>query len=89
MEIIIKKPRIEGETVVVFDMVNGCPVMTATKGNMTFVFEGMDFIFEEIIIKHENGKIEKITDSKKIMEIYDETFTERENREISKYCWDY
>lgn len=72
-----------------FERIDRCPIMTVTKGNITFVYGGMDLILGEVIIKLDSVTVDgndyiKITDSKLIMELESSIITEEESEELCK-----
>lgn len=66
---------------------NGCPTMEVTKGNITFIYEGMNLILTKAILKLENATVDgkdyiEITDEKTIGELEEKLITEEESKEI-------
>ena len=74
---------------ITFKEENGCPFMIVTKGNITLIHEGMQFILGKIIIEHDD-RIEEITDDNAILE-FDEAiyFTKEEMKEMCRMAQNY
>lgn len=69
--------------------VNGCPTMMVTKGNISFVYSGMDFILYKAIIKLENATIDgkdffEVTNEEVVSELEEKVLTEKENMQINR-----
>ena len=64
---------------------NGCPIMTVTKGNFTFVYGGMDLILGKAIIKLDDadGYVE-VTDIGLVMELESKVINEEESKELCR-----
>lgn len=63
---------------------NGCPIMTVTKGNFTFVYGGMEMILDKAIIKLDADCHVEVTDIGLVMELEEKVFTEEESKELCK-----
>ena len=73
---------------ITIEKIDGCPTMTVTKGAITFVYDGMDFLLCKAIIHSGDDSIE-ITEDEVIMALEEKAFTEEENMEICKKAREY
>lgn len=71
------------EMTIAIEEINGCPTMTATKGNVSIIADGMEFILCKAIINH-GDRIEEVTDYDKVLKLDRETFTEEEHKEMTR-----
>lgn len=66
---------------VTVETIKGCPTMTVAKGNIVFIYDGMDFILCKVLIKYDSVMTIEITNDTLMMEL-EELLTDEEHEII-------
>lgn len=74
---------------ITLEEVNGCPTLTAKKGNVSIISEGMNFLLTKAFIEHDNGVVEEVTDYERVEELDRDIFTKEEKKLICRVAQSY